>query len=172
MFNAPEIITRIVDIAQIYKINDAQCDDLDDAVELLWDNIYLDTMRENMIIKWENMLVITPLASDTIEDRRGRIKAKVLSPIPSTYRGVIKLISASLGDNKFSLIIDEGKSRICVLLHKTHRLKCDLVESVCEEIIPLDYTYYTEVDWNDHSFLSGFKHEDLSMFTHEELRYF
>lgn len=41
MFNAPEIIMNIKDIAEIYKINDSQEAELENAVEILENNIFL-----------------------------------------------------------------------------------------------------------------------------------
>ena len=44
MFNAPEIIMNIKDIAEIYKINDSQEAELENAVEILENSIFLEQM--------------------------------------------------------------------------------------------------------------------------------
>lgn len=44
MFNAPKIIMNIKDIAEIYKINDSQEAELENAVETLENNIFLEKM--------------------------------------------------------------------------------------------------------------------------------
>ena len=172
MFNAPDIITQIVDIAQIYRVNDTQIEELEAAVQALDDNIFLDRMGEDIIVRWEDILAIIPLSTDTLKDRRSRIKTKVIGQIPCTYRGVLNLISQLLGDTLSTLIINTSTKNICVYLWKTHRNDGAIVEALCEDILPLDYTYSTEVNWNDHGFLSNYRHEELSMHTHEELRYF
>ena len=68
MFYAPEIIMNIKDIAEIYKINDSQEAELENAVEILENNIFLEKMGEQMIARWEKMLQITPQIPLRIED--------------------------------------------------------------------------------------------------------
>jgi hypothetical protein len=172
VFNAPDIITKINDIAQIYRINDQQIEELEAAIQQLDDNIFFDRMGEDIIVRWENILAIIPSGSDTFPTRRARIKTKVIGQIPCTYRGVFNLVSSLLGDELSTLIIDTTNKKIGVYLWKTHRNDGAIVEDLLEDILPLDYTYYTEVNWNDHKFLSNYRHEELSMYTHEELRYF
>ena len=79
MFNAPEVITMIPDIKKIYDINDTQCEQLEASVETLDKNIFLDTMDESTIERWEKILEIFPFDDDTLNDRRFRVKGKVIS---------------------------------------------------------------------------------------------
>ena len=53
MFDAPEIIKRIPDIEQIYRINETQGDELDRCLEKIERNICIDTMDEGTTQKWE-----------------------------------------------------------------------------------------------------------------------
>lgn len=170
MFNAPEIITSINDIAQIYRINDAQCDDLDKAVDEMDGNLFLDRMDEDTIRKWEEILSISPDKSDTLDDRRNVIKTKVISPTRSTSRGVKKLITARLGDDRFHVNI--AYPEVEILLHKDHRNRQNDVNELLEEILPLDLIYATNVHTNEYSYLGNYTHEQLSMHTHEQLEYF
>ena len=90
MFNAPEIFSNIPDIAQIYEINDSQSDELDEALEQLDNNIFLDKMDVETCARWEDILEITSFDDDKIEDRRFRIKLKILEKLPYSYRVIIK----------------------------------------------------------------------------------
>lgn len=78
LFDAPQIFMQIPDIKQLYEINDGQERDLDTAVEELENNLFFETMGEENVKKWEALLQIMVPDSDTLDDRRLRVKAKTL----------------------------------------------------------------------------------------------
>lgn len=52
------------------------------------DNIFFDSLDEDGVLWWENMLAIIPASYQTIDDRRSKIQAKWLS----TYHNDMELI--------------------------------------------------------------------------------
>ena len=74
MFNAPELILKIPDIAQIYEKNEKQEQEIDEAIEKLDRDIVIDTMSVDKVERWEQIFNITPSDTDTLNERRFRVK--------------------------------------------------------------------------------------------------
>ena len=84
MFNAPEIIMNIKDIAEIYKINDSQEAELENAVEILENNIFLEKMGEQMIARWEKIQIKLALTSKKMISDVTELLEEIL-PLNMTY---------------------------------------------------------------------------------------
>lgn len=169
MFNAPEIITMIPDIAQIYNVNDAQCDELESAIEELDNNLFLEEMNENMIARWESMLQITALDDDTVEDRRFRIKMKVLENLPYSYNEILRRLH-NLCPEGCEFILNEKLIEAQVKLALTSKRMLEDVDKLLADILPLNIAYAVSVIWNQHKTLASFTHKQLSARTHKDIR--
>ena len=169
MFNAPEIFTNIPDIAQIYEINNKQSDDLDQALAQMDDNIFLDRMDEATCKRWEGILEITAFDDDTIDDRRFRIKSKILEKLPYSYRVIIKKMDVLCPDG-YTFIIDDDRLSVEAKLSLKSKKMVKDVDELFDNVIPLNMTYVVSIIWNTHAVLSRYTHEELSKLTHKELR--
>ena len=169
MFNAPDIITNIPEIAQIYAINDKQSYDLDLAIERMDQNIFLDTMDESTIARWEKMLQFVPLATDTIEDRRFRVKSKVIEKLPYSYRVILKKLD-TLCPLGYAFVMNDSKTDVAVKLALKTKNMINDVDVLLDQMLPLNMTYSVIVMWNSYEILSNMKHDELSAYTHKSLR--
>ena len=141
MFDAPEIIKRIPDIEQIYRINETQGDELDRCLEKLERNIFIETMDEETTQKWEKILGITPTASDSIEDRRMRVKLKLFNKSPYTYR-VIQRAIRNLAENS-QMILNKDRTEMEVVIHLDSQEQRSLLSEMLEEYLPLNIFFKT-----------------------------
>lgn len=169
MFNAPVIITNIPDIAQIYAINDRQCNDLDIAVEVMEQNLYLDTMNEDAISRWEGMLEIIPLDDDKLEDRRFRVKSKVLERLPYSIR-VLRRRLDTLCPDGYVMTIDDNRIQISIQLTLKSKKMIQDVEKLLDEILPLNMYFELSILWNQWNTVKAFTYGQLSGRTWRELR--
>ena len=110
MFEAPEIIRNIPDIKAIYDMNEKQGEDLETKVERMDSNLFLESMDEAMTARWEAMLEITKADNDTLQDRRFRIKSRVLERRPYTEKAIGERLKLLCPDG-FSVSVDENGSR-------------------------------------------------------------
>lgn len=169
MFNAPIVFTNIPDIAQIYAINDRQELDLDESVETLEKNIFLDEMSETMIARWERMLKLVPLANDSVEDRRFRVKAKALEKLPYSYRVIISRLN-TLCPGGYQFIINEERTSLSVKLALASKKMMADVQELLERVVPLNMTFDVSIMYTQYGALGAFTHAELSKYTYAELR--
>lgn len=169
MFEAPEIFTNIPEIAQIYAMNDKQGEDLESAVDRMDRNIFLDSMDEATIKRWENILQITPLDTDTVEDRRFRVKSKVIEKLPYSHRVILRKLDilCPLG---YEMILSDDKTDVLVKLALKSRNTIEDVDKMMDEMLPLNMTYIVMVLWNDYNTISKYTHEELAVFTYGSIK--
>lgn len=141
MFNAPEIIYQIPDIKQIYDINEEQGRELDAALELLDGNLYLDTMDGSTVKRWERILKIRPSDSDTVDDRRFKVKSIVLDRIPYSYRVIREKLNALI-PNGYELEILNNRTMLRVKAElESSRMINELMDFL-EKILPLNMRWF------------------------------
>lgn len=169
-FDAPGIIENIPDIATIYETNDEQADELDEAIETLDDNIFLDDMHEDQIVRWENILKISPATDDSWDDRRFRVKTKVLERLPYSYRVIINKLETLVPDG-LSVSIDNDRLHLDISLAlRSVKMLAD-VEEMVEKMLPLNMTFTIIILYNQYSiYINRWTHGRMHAYTHEQLR--
>ena len=169
MFNAPIIFSNIPDIAKIYEINDKQCDDLEKAVDELDGNIFLDYMNEHMISNWENLLNITPLDDDTVDERRFRVKSKVIERLPYSIR-MIKRKLDTLCPDGYTLALNDQLTEANIKIALKSSKMIDDVAELMEDMLPLNMIFKVTIIWNQYGTLTQLKHSQLATLTYKEVR--
>lgn len=137
MFNAPQIISGIADIAQIYRASGQQCERIDDALERMDGNIFMDTMDEGTVARWESMLGIVPAETEPLENRRSRVKTKSMEKLPYSYRVLIRMLDVLCGEGNYILSLDVFSLECQVYTGDVLANVTDLMETV----LPLNIDY-------------------------------
>lgn len=169
MFNAPDIIINIPDIAEIYEASEQQCQDLEEDAEQMDKNLFLDQMDEAVIARWESMLGIVPLDDDKLTDRRFRVKVKALEKLPYSYRVMIRKLDTICPEGH-EVIISENKDEIEIKISLKSKKMVEDVKKLMEDILPLNMVYKVRIIWNQYFILSSFTHNQLKARTHKEIR--
>lgn len=72
----PPVIQRIHDMQEIARVQQPFIDEAWDAVSWLMENQFIDSATEEAVILWEKELGIVPNASDTLRQRKERLRIK------------------------------------------------------------------------------------------------
>lgn len=169
MFNAPEIIARIPDIAQIYIINQEQEDDLEAARDRLENNIFISTMDEETIQRWETMLDITPLDNEKVEERRFRIKSRIMEKIPYSYRVIFRKIQ-TLCVEGFLIEVNEKRTGIVVKLALHSKRMIEDVRKMLDETLPLNMVFDVSILWNRYVDFNKWTYGKMAERTYRQVR--
>lgn len=143
----PELIERIPDIAEIYAINDEQADELDRALESLEANIFISTMNEEKTKRWETILSLKPKDTDSLDDRRFRVRSKVLEKLPYSYRVLLRKLEALCPDG-VELIVNNAEESVVVKVALKSRTMTEEVDTMLDAILPLNMTYLVIIMFN------------------------
>lgn len=169
MFNAPDIISQIPEIKIIYETNEMQERDLEIAIETIDNNLFLNTMSIDVIEEWEEILDIIPYDDDTIDDRRFRVKAKIIERVPYSLR-VLRRKLDTLSPEGYKLTLSYALDAIEVKIALKSKRMIDAVEKSMEDIVPLNMLLDCGVLWNNYELLNRFTHEQLSSRTYASIR--
>lgn len=169
MFNAPSIITQIPDIAQIYEINEEQSEELENAIDDTDLQLFVNSMAESTLISWEKIYHIEVLDSDTLDDRRTKVKAKMLEHLPYSYRVVIKKLNVLCPDG-YELTLDENLTEFSIKIVLSSKKMISNVQAYLEETVPLNMLLDVDLLYNTYQILKRFTHEHLEDYTYQQLR--
>lgn len=167
MFNTTETILNIPDIKKIYDINDRQIAELETAINQIEDDILLETMGEGKIKRWEAMLGIIPLDDDTLDNRRFRIRAKVLERLPYSKRVIIRKLD-TLAPEGYTLEIT-ADTIIVKLALKSKRMIADVLDML-ENSTPLNMILNVSIIWNQYETVGKYTYAELSQYTYKRIR--
>lgn len=169
LFDAPEIIRSIPDIKKIYEINEDQEAVLDASVNALFDDIFLETMDETKTARWEKMLSIIPLDTDTLSERRFRIQTRVLERMPYTYRVILRKLQ-TLCPSGVDWTVDTEKQLIIVRVALASKNMRADVDELLDNVLPLNMEYTLIILYNTYAMLAKHTNGNLKQFTHQQMR--
>lgn len=144
MFDAPFIIKRIPDISTIYSINESQEADLDGAVSQLLNDLFLDDMGLDHVKRWESILNIVPYSTDTLDDRRFRVKSKLMERLPYTIRTLKRKLD-NLCPDGYEIRLEDHRTTLYVKLTLESENRVKDVQELLDRTLPLTVFFATEV---------------------------
>ncbi len=158
------------EIEQIMKVEQTQ-------VEYLWDEIK-DLLKESIVSdesevgagRWESILDITPLDTDTLQLRNFRIRGRLIEDLPYTYETLNNQIRTLCGEDGYLLNLDSDNFRLSVKVALTTKKLKQEVEKLCERVVPLNLFIDVTLMYNTHELLHPYTHGYLHSYTHQQLR--
>ena len=165
----PLVIKRILEFEKIADAENPEINNLWAAHKDVLDNQFIKTLTEEGCKRWENILNIVPMGTDTLDDRRFRILARINADLPFTFRQLENMLYALCGDDYTCELINNDY-KLVVRLALGVRRQYDEVSSLLKKVVPANLLIDLDLLWNQYLLLEPFIHEDLEPYTHEELR--
>lgn len=166
-FSYPEVIGNIKEIKAIYDINATQADKIDAAINTVSNNLYIDTADKTHIEKWERMLQLDVYDGDTLNDRRFRIKSKIVERLPYSYRSIVNKLNALCDPSGYTLTVDTDAQTVRCTVNLSNKGLLSDFEKILDDTIPMNMAVTVEILKNTYQRVSGFTHEELSKRTHQ-----
>lgn len=131
-------------------------------------NQSLDTLDEDGASAWEKILKINTLASDTLANRRFRIKARLFEQLPYTHNKLTETLEGLCGKDKY-WVEYEGYT-IIVRVALESRNNYSSVDSYLKRVLPANLAVDLSLMFNQHWHLAQHRHSDLADYTYYQLR--
>lgn len=103
----PPVLQNIMEFAAITEAQQPEIEAAWDALKLVIDNQFIDTATEEGVTLWEQELNIVPLASDTLQDRKQRLKTAWTYGAVYTYNWLVNWLKTSCGKSNPLPVIKE-----------------------------------------------------------------
>lgn len=165
----PLVIKRILEFEKIADAENPEINNLWAAHKDVLDNQFIKTLTEEGCKRWENILNIVPMGTDTLEDRRFRILARINADLPFTFRQLENMLYALCGDD-YTLELLNNEYKLVIRLTLSIRRQYDEVSSLLKKVVPANLIIDLDLLWNQYLILEPFTHEELEEYLHRELR--
>lgn len=162
VFECPDVVKEIKDIAAIYAMND-DVNPIIDAERLDLD-LSATTATEQGISRREKLYGIIPKDTDSLEDRRFRVRARENEITPYTARTLEKKLATICGEDGYTAILKDGKLTVRVALPR--RATYEDARKMLEEMVPLNICMECTLLYNQHKTLAVYTHAELAEHTH------
>lgn len=108
----PPVLQSVMEFAAITGAQQPEIEAAWDALNLVMDNQFIDMATEAGVTVWEKELNIVPLATDTLEDRKQRLKTAWTYGVVYTYNWLVNWLKTSCGENNPLPTINEYTLRV------------------------------------------------------------
>lgn len=108
----PPVLQSVMEFAAITDAQQPEIEAAWDALNLVMDNQFIDTATEVGVKLWEQELNIVPLASDTLEDRKQRLKIAWTYGVVYTYNWLANWLRTSCRESNPLPTINEYTLRV------------------------------------------------------------
>lgn len=108
----PPVLRSVMEFAAITGAQQPEIEAAWDALNLVMDNQFIDTATEAGVTVWEKELNIVPLATDTLENRKQRLKTAWTYGVVYTYNWLVNWLKTSCGESTPLPIINDYTLRV------------------------------------------------------------
>ncbi|GAA0229454.1 putative phage tail protein [Metaclostridioides mangenotii] len=166
----PKYLREVKELKQITDIENKEFELLKNELNMFVQENFIDLMESEGLKRWEQILKIKPFASDTVEDRRFRIKSRLLDRLPYSLPSLRFRLDAMLGEGKYKLNIDYDKYILTLKLELTVKSQFNDVVSMLYNVLPANMLQHIELAYNQHQTFYKYTHAELQAKTHNQLR--
>lgn len=132
----PEWVTDIPSMKAVIDVGEKYISQLMDDMEELQNDIFIDTSTEYGIARREKIAGITPLSTDSLDDRRVRLKTRYYETFPYTFMSMKNSIER-ITSKDLIMILDTQKQKLHVEIPLDRKNSYDAVCEMIERMTPL-----------------------------------
>ena len=112
----PEQMRNMPEFRSLDRAVNRQMEKLNQRIDEMRDNLLITTARESGIADRESILGITPLATDTLEERRYRVLLRWYDTYPYTEIDLRARLDRLCGKGTYKLRIDKKRNTVACLM--------------------------------------------------------
>ncbi len=166
----PSILLKTYEFSLLCDTEQREFNRLNTAVDEVLDAQFVSTAGERGIERYEQIFSIVPQDTDTLDERRFRVLAKINAQLPFSVRRLRQQLETLCGADGYRMEIDGGKYTLTVKVALTAKRNQQAVEELLADIVPANMVCTTSLLYNQHADLTRFTHAQLALLTHFEIR--
>lgn len=163
-------IQKIKEFETLGGIEDGEFIKLNECLENLISDQFIQTATTNGIVRRESILKITPFTDDTLESRRFRVLSKWGNSLPYTYRSMIERLTQLCGESGFSVELNSNEYTLTIRVDLAVKRMEQDVKNLIRQMAPANLIVTVGVRYNKHKDLTKYTHRQLSAYKHVNLR--
>lgn len=132
----PDYFKKILDFKEIMNTEEIELKELYAFINIIYNNVYIQTADEETIKYYENLLNLYPESGDSLEIRRIRVLNRLRLRPPYTLPYLKELLNANVGVNNWSLEIDYPNYTMSITIYTVSEELYEEVKALVLYIIP------------------------------------
>lgn len=136
----PNIMQQVREFQKIAEVEDPEFNAAWGCAEDVFSDEFIESLTANGCKRWESILKLHPLNSDTLEVRRKRILVKINTVVPYTHRSFQNILNAIYGVGKAKISLNYNNYEFWLDLAASILPKSAELRSLSREIIPANLT--------------------------------
>lgn len=141
----PEVIRNVREYQVLCNVKSPQVNAMWKALEVVFDNGFLESLTEYGCQRWEKILQLTPDKSESLEIRRKNIWIRLNENLPYTFRRLVMLMDSICGKNGYTMTLYHNDYFLDVSIQLTEQnLESHIVKQVMElfeRVLPANIEY-------------------------------
>lgn len=166
----PPILLKTYEFPLLCDTEQPEIDRLRDAADAVLDAQFISTAGETAIARYEKIFGITPMDTDTLDERRFKVLIRINTQLPFSVRRLRQQLATLCGEDGYKLEVSGGKYTLSVKVALTAKRNQQAVEELLADIVPANMVCTTSLLYNQHADLTRFTHAQLALLTHFEIR--
>lgn len=166
----PPILLRTYEFPLLCETEQPEIDRLHDAADAVLDAQFISTAGETAIARYEKIFGITPMDTDTLDERRFKVLTRINTQLPFSVRRLRQQLATLCGADGYKLELDGDRYTLTVKVALTAKRNQQAVEELLADIVPANMVCTTSLLYNQHADLTRFTHAQLALLTHFEIR--
>jgi len=166
----PSVISDTLEFQQLANAENPEIDSLWVAHEEVFNTQFIDALNEEGCRRWEKILKVSPMGTDTLADRRFRILTHLNAELPYTLNQLKNLLASLCGANGYTLELLNDEYKLIVRITLTAKKSIVDVEKMLKRVIPANLILDLSLLYNQYQTISGKTHGELAAYLHNQLR--
>lgn len=133
----PPTVKNLKDFEEIANVENKNFNKVRMQIIDIFNNRFVHLANEQGIARWEKMLEIQRRRTDTLEERRQRVLAKINNKLPYTMRTLKQLLNSLCGENNYGIFLDPEEFELHLELYSKINDVVNL-KNTLEAMIPLN----------------------------------
>lgn len=166
----PPVLREVYEMQAVAQGENSALNDLWQGTEDLMNDQFIDSATENGVSRWEKMLLLTPKDTDTLPERKFRVKSALSGRLPFTIWVLREQLDALCGAGNYELTVDHAAYKVTVLLALAAQQNFEAAQEMLYNMLPANLVIEVSLMYNRHEDLTGYVHGKLLGYTHQELK--
>lgn len=166
----PGVLREIKEFKALSAAENTEVIRLWEELENVLDDQFVNESTLNGVKRWERILGIKALDTDTLSDRKFRILTRLNEQLPYTYTNLEAQLNLLCGRDEYKLILDSSAYALTVKVALTAKKKYAEVGNLLDRVVPCNIVITLLLMYNQNSTLHQYTHVQLRHKTYGELR--
>ena len=166
----PEFLQGIEEIKTICEVEEPEILLIEENIKKILRDCFIDSADEDGVKRMEQIMGIIPMGTDTMADRKFRLKGTVIGYLPYTLKNLSKKLQEAANGNPVEIEMHYDQYTMVIKVPLEAKRQYDILHSIIKKMIPANLLLEYGLKYNSHKILSAFTHLELKSYTHQELR--